>query len=266
MAQKNHGKPKHKEVENHTPLCVDSIGPRADSSASAKGRHGESRVGLPSCKKPASANQQIDSSGPTKRPVLNAMQEDMTRFLLKEKTEESLLKITPWQPCHLSSSYSVPENPRTEPQKHKPTNKALPGKSLTFSPPVQSLRINPGSCHVCRGKKAPNGENPEQNFFTFNRKSAARRTGVDIVANPDLCIYSAAPTSEYHTSHHKPHLFSTLSLLKKNQLLMSPISGTAHPTRCSVDKSITGRSANAYTSQVSLLSTTSCAIKLKCSP
>lgn len=213
MAQKNHGRPKHQDVENPTPLCVDSISPRAEG---ATGQPRGSRAGSSNCKKSVWANQQMDSLAPTKRPARNATQEDATRLLVKERTEERLLNITPLRPRHLSSQHSVPEDRRTQKHSHKPTNKVPPVNNVTFSPPNQSPRTSPqGGCHVCRGKKAPNGEDPEQNVM-FDRKSAARRTGVDAAANSDLSVCSPAPTSKYH----KPPLFSTLSvpLLRKNQL------------------------------------------------
>ncbi|XP_037835750.1 uncharacterized protein si:ch73-103b9.2 [Kryptolebias marmoratus] len=239
VTQKNHGKPKQKEVENPTPLCVDSIDPKADSSASFTEQQRESHVGPSNCKKSVSANEQIDSWGPREWPALNAMQGDVTHFLLKEKTEEGPFKITPLRPCHLSSQYSMPESRHAKPQRHshKPTNKVVPIKNFTFLPPIQPPPISPKvSCHVCRGKKAPD----EENLFMLRRKSAAGWAGVDTVANSDLSIYSAALTSKYHTYQHNPHLFFPLSvsLLKKNELLMSPAPDPVHPTSYSMGRSI----------------------------
>lgn len=219
VTKKNHRKPKHKEVENPSPLCVDSMGPKADSSASIAEQDRESHIG-----------QQIDSWGPTEWPVLKVMQEDVTHFLFKEQTVERSFKITTLRPCHLSSQHSVPENRHTEPQKHShKSNDKLP-----FLPPIHPPQIGlKGSFHVCRSKKALDGENLE-------RKSAARRAGVDIVANQNPSIHSAALTPKYHACQHNPHLFPAVSVSfpKKNQLLMS-LPYTVHPaTSYSMDKSI----------------------------
>uniref|UniRef100_A0A2I4APC9 Uncharacterized protein C16orf46 homolog n=1 Tax=Austrofundulus limnaeus TaxID=52670 RepID=A0A2I4APC9_AUSLI len=235
VTKMNHRQPKHKEVENPSPLCVDSMGPKADSSASIAEQHRESHNGLCTCKKSVLANKQKDTWGPTEWPVLNAMQEDETHFLLKEKTVERPFKNTPLRPCHPSSQHSVPENRHTKPQthSHKSSNEVVPIKKLTSLPPLQPPQINPkSSCHVCRSKKALDGEN-------LDWKSAARWTGGNIVANQDPSIHSAALTPKYHTCQHNPHLFSALSvsLPKKNQLLRS-LPDTVHPTRYSLDKSI----------------------------
>lgn len=220
VTKMNHRNPKHKEVENPSPLCVDTMSPKSNSSVSIAEQNRESYTGLSNCKKSVLSNQQKHSWGPAKLPVLNVMQEDVTHL-------GRLLKITPQRSCHLSSpQHSVPENRQTTTRKHshKSNNKVVTIKNLTLLPPIPPPQISrKDSCHVCGSKKALDGEKLEG-------KSAARRAGVDTVANRDISVYSEALTPKYHACQHIPHLFSALSVSppKKNQLL-KPLPDTVHP-------------------------------------
>ncbi|KAI4830909.1 hypothetical protein KUCAC02_002510 [Chaenocephalus aceratus] len=249
LNQKIYKKPKPKEAETLTPLHVDPTTPKADSPASIAEQHCESEEGLhDSFKKavslkqpkeywinPAAAALQKDASD---WPVPSAMQGPMSNLLHKEKTEkEGMLRET-LQHHHLPSRYS--ENKHTKPQRHRhrPNNMVVPIKNFTFLPPIISQHQNPLKVtgQPCSGRKAPEGEIPEENVTMFDKKSGSR---VDRIANPELPANSAALTTKYRTCQQKPHLFSSVSVSvpRRYQVPVSSKPDTVHSY--SMGKSLT---------------------------
>ncbi|KAL3065370.1 hypothetical protein OYC64_015526 [Pagothenia borchgrevinki] len=247
LNQKIYKKPKPKETETLTPLYVDPTIPKAASSASIAEQHCESEEGLhDSFKKAMSLNQPTEywinpaaaalQKDASDWPVPSAMQDPMSNLLHKEKTEkEGMLRET-LQHHHLPSRYS--ENRHTKPQihRHRPKNMVVPIKNFTFLPPIISQHQNPLKGQPCSGRKAPEGEIPEENLTMFDKKSGSR---VDRIANPELPANSAAMTTKYRTCQQNPHLFSAVSVSRRYQVPVSSKPDTVHGASYSMGKSLT---------------------------
>ncbi|KAI3377841.1 hypothetical protein L3Q82_008978 [Scortum barcoo] len=278
LTQKRDSKPKHKETENPTPSCVDPAVPNTGSSATVAEHPSDSRVNRSkSFKKSTPLNQHAGScssttvvalqKGTSERHIPSAVPKITSDFLLEEKIEKEGMLTT----HHLSSKCPVSENRPTKPPKHshRPSNTVVPIKNFTFLPPIESPHLNPqrGSGQICSGKTAPEGENTEEACFVFDKKSVARGTRADPVANPELAAYAAALTSKYRTCQHNPDLFSAVSrsIPKRYQVTVSSKPDTVHCTTFSMGKSLTQalQSGTATSTQAHIHpSKAVCAVKL----
>ncbi|KAM7406215.1 hypothetical protein PAMP_000605 [Pampus punctatissimus] len=255
LPQKRDWKPKYKEPDNPTPLSVDPTMCNVDSSVSNAEPRCELHVGSHNIfKKSMPLNQQMGSCSQTavealqpdapEWSVLSAMQKNMAHLLLDKKIEEEgALRETRLQPHHLSSKYPGSENRPTRPQKHsqRPNNTVVPIKNFTFLPPIKSPQLNPekASGQLCSGKKAPEGETLEENFYMFDKKSSTRGSRVD--SNPELPTYTAAVTSKHRTCQHNHYLLSagSVSIPSRYQVPMSSKADIERRTGYSVGKSLT---------------------------
>ncbi|XP_008292980.1 uncharacterized protein C16orf46 homolog [Stegastes partitus] len=237
LTQKRYRKPKQKEADNPTPLFADPTPSNADSSSSIAGLHSLKKLNQQTgFWSPTMVTAQLPDA--TKWPVLNVMQRHAAHLFLEETIAE---EGTPLQPRHLPSKYSVSENTHTKAQKHshRPNNTVVPIRNFTFLPPIKAPHLNPRVYgHLCRPKKAAEGETSEESCFVLDKKSGTRRA--DAAATSDLPVYSAALTSKHQTCQHNPQFLSAVSVSvpKRYQVPASPKPDTVHRASYSMSKSL----------------------------
>ncbi|KAG7482848.1 hypothetical protein JOB18_032202 [Solea senegalensis] len=217
--QHKYRRPPNEAADNPEPSSVDP-----ESSASiAEHRCGSQAGRRYTLKKSTPLEKHVDLLSDTvvaplrldapERPVFSATQ-----------GEEGTLRETSLQRHHPSSKYS--DNRLTKPHKnnprhsntmknsHKPTNTLVPITNFTFFPPIKPPHLD-AKIKGHSGKKAPEGEMFEEDWFMFGKKSDT---------SDEFHSYTAALTSIHRTCQHKPLLFSTLSVaLPKTSCCMRPV-------------------------------------------